>query len=110
MFIKIKNKKGLSTKIRLVVFIILLLCLIIVAYIPYINLLFPLWVDIILTWVISIYLFKIPFKGKGIIVLLFWVFSYIILITGKEAFAESVSIATYILFAFFVIENFKSDL
>ncbi len=104
----IKNNTFLNIKkISYILFCVFLLYLF--SKIPYINLLFPFWIDFILVWLFSIKILPLRKEMTIIICIILWIFAYLSLLLQLNGFAEELSIISFFLFVFYFFQLFLID-
>jgi len=81
--------------------VIILIC----TKIPYVNLLFPLWIDLLLIWLGALILFHLPNISNIYITLVLWIVTAILSLSHIDWFNENVGIVIYILLAVYIVQS-----
>jgi len=101
------NKMKLTHKVLLVTLFLLFFTG--VAYLPYVNLLFPLWFKIIIMWFLILALFPFPILLQGVMLITFWLAACFLSLTANEMIAENITISIYFIFFYIVIRSFFKE-
>lgn len=104
-----REKNKIPLKVKIYILVGFYVCILIATKIPYINLLFPLWVIILLFFILLNMLFHTPFFLKGTILICLWLTALIFVLFKQISFAENIAIAEVILFAYLVFMQFLKE-
>lgn len=89
---------------KVAVLIVSITLIYLLAHVPYLNILFPLWFQLLLILGIAGLLFKWSKKIKGISMIILWLLVTTLLIFKSSFYAEQLSITIYFLLCLFIIE------
>lgn len=103
------RKNNIQLKWKIFTIVGFFIFLLFVTKIPYINLLFPLWVIIVLCFILLNMLFNLVFSIKGTILIGLWLSALFLVILNQESFAENITIAVVIIFASTVVLEFLKE-
>lgn len=90
---------------KLLVLIFFIIIIELLRTLPYINILFPIWFQLIIILEFVYYVFKVTRKIKGIVMCFLWIIVIILLLLKQTVYAEQFSVTIYFLLFEFIINH-----